>query len=282
MHSIVIKNIRSFFIIAFLTACSSLLSPVMVFAQSEADSVVYIEESVQDTAGEYQPEDVTVDDVEKKIYFRDKAGEDHFTINERHLPPGHVKKLKEDKDFWYADSDLKKKEARKTPEKKEQKEYVPFGQRVWVQALFWILIIGGFAGAIMWYLAESNVGLFRKKRIPAAAGTETDEMPEDIFAINYQREIDKARAKGDYRLAVRMMYLRLLKELSDKQIIQYKQDRTNLDYLMQVHSSRYYHSFFRLTRHFEYSWYGHFDVEEDAFKLIAKEFDQFDREIRQS
>ena len=90
-------------------------------------------------------------------------------------------------------------------------------QRTWVQTLLWIIIIGGFAYAIMWYLMDSQVGLFRKKNVPVKDmhGT-VEEMPEDIFAINYQKEIDKAANQGNYRLAIRLMYLRLLKNLASK------------------------------------------------------------------
>ena len=69
-------------------------------------------------------------------------------------------------------------------------------------------------------------------------------MTEDIFAINYQKEIDKACSKGNYRLAIRLMFLRLLKDLSEKNIIQYTQDKTNFDYLIQLHPTRLLQRFF--------------------------------------
>ena len=92
----------------------------------------------------------------------------------------------------------------------------------------------------MFYLADSNVGLFRRRKTlvdPASTGEE--EIPEDIFAINYQKEIDKAAAQGNYRLGIRLMFLRLLRSLSEKKnIIQYKRDRTNLDYPHAVASDK--------------------------------------------
>ena len=87
-------------------------------------------------------------------------------------------------------------------------------------------------------------------------GKEEELATEDIFAINYQKEIDKAAQQGNYRLAVRLLFLRILKNLSQKNIIRYTQDKTNLDYLVQLHATRYYSDFFRITRNYEYSWYG--------------------------
>jgi hypothetical protein len=67
--------------------------------------------------------------------------------------------------------------------------------------------------------------------------------------------------------------------MAEKNIIQYKQDRTNLDYLLQLHPTVYYNNFFRITRNYEYSWYGKFEVREGAYKMIRSDFDQFDHQL---
>ena len=194
---------------------------------------------------------------------------------QRHVPDSIVKKMQQDDDFWYANAEIKEE---KKPEDK-QSSYIPLGQRQWFQTLLWLIIIGGFAAAIMWYLAGSNVGLFRRKNKDLQHTGEEELETEDIFAINYQKEIDKAEANGNYRLAVRLMFLRLLKNMAEKNIIQYKQDRTNLDYLLQLHPTGYYNNFFRITRNYEYSWYGQFDVGEEAYRIIRNDFTQFDRQL---
>jgi hypothetical protein len=98
---------------------------------------------------------------------------------------------------------------------------------------------------------------------------------EDIFAINYQKEIDKAAAAKNYRLAIRLMFLRLLKTMSEQNVIQYKQDRTNFDYLTQLMNTRLYNDFFRITRNYEYVWYGKLSVSDETYAVIKKDFDQF-------
>lgn len=249
------------------------------YCQMVTDTVIVEEDQVEEPPPQEAIPDEEEEDKKQKKYFNTKDNADSFTVSERQLPPGYASGLKKDGDFWYADESFNKKEKEEKTEKTNE-EYVPLGQRSWVQTLLWIIIIGAFAAAIMYYLADSNVGLFRRKRTltdPSATGEE--EIPEDIFAINYQKEIDKAAAQGNYRLAIRLMFLRLLRSLSEKNIIQYKQDRTNLDYLMHLHPTKYYKTFFRLTRHFEFAWYGHFDVDNTAYTIIASEFNQFDREV---
>ena len=255
--------------------CLLLLScSCAVFSQNEPDTAIVIEEPFIDTS--YTESD---DDSYGDGEFLQKWGRDSFRVLERKLPDDFADSLKKSPDFWYADADVKKKEAKK---KENNARYVPLGQRTWFQTLLWFIIIAGFAGAIMWYLAESNVSFFRKKDSTVPPGGLSDEIPEDIFSINYQLEIDKAVTQKNFRLAVRLQFLRLLKKMADKNIIQYKHDRTNFDYLVQLNNTRHYHSFFRLARHYEYSWYGHFDVEEHAYKIIEGEFNQFDRDLNRA
>lgn len=232
---------------------------------------------------EVVPADDYSDDQEKSAedeYFREKEYQDDgwMQYKERNISDSALKKMQEDDDFWYANAVFNKEKKKE----KKQGGYVPLGQRQWFQTLIWIIIVGGFVTFLIMYLAGTEVGLFRKKSVPVNSKEEEEEMPEDIFAINYQKEIDKAAAQGNYRLAVRLMFLRLLKHMSEKNVINYKQDKTNLDYLMHLYSTRYYHDFFRITRHYEYSWYGKFEVSSDAYHQISKEMLQFENQLGKS
>ena len=68
--------------------------------------------------------------------------------------------------------------------------------------------------------------------------------------------------------------------MAERNIIRYKQDNTNLDYLSQLSTTTYYNDFFRITRNYEYSWYGHFDVNENAYHVIKKDFEHIDQQIK--
>jgi len=227
-------------------------------------------------ADDYTDEDVEADD----DYFWEKEYQDDAWMQhkQRKVSDSALKKMQEDDDFWYANAVFNKEK------KKDNKKggYIPLGQRQWFQTLIWIIIVGGFIAFLLIYLSGSEIGLFRKKSVPVSSKEEEEEMPEDIFAINYQKEIDKAAALGNYRLAVRLMFLRLLKNMSEKNVINYKQDKTNLDYLMQLYSTKYYQDFFRITRHYEYSWYGKFEVSSEAYQFINKEVMQFENLLRKN
>ncbi len=186
------------------------------------------------------------------------------------LPTVYKQKLKEDKDFWYANTIFQKKE------KDIEKEDASFGVHPVVRTLIWFLIIGGFAAFLIIFLYNSNAGLFRKSKRIKGVQQEVEEQ-EDIFEINYPKEINNAVSAGNYRLGVRLLFLQLLSQLANKKEIEYKQSHTNFDYLLQLQSTALYKDFFQLTRSYEYSWYGYFDLSEQQFRIIKNDFEDFQK-----
>lgn len=262
-----------FFLLLFLFTVTG----VPVFSQSTDDTTVAVTiestnlDSEENLLDEYAPDEVSKD---YKQQFEKKGA---FNINDslvrRGLPPGEIKKIQEDEDFWYANYAFKK-----AKEKKEEEMSIPWFEQAWGKTLLWIIIIGGFAVAIILFLSDSNIRLFRKKT-KIFADEKQDNETDDIFEINYSERIDKAVREGNYRLAVRLMFLQMLKTMSGKNIIQYKQDRTNLDYLLQLSNTAHYQDFFRLARNYEYTWYGNFPVNDEAWQLIKNDFEKFNNGI---
>jgi hypothetical protein len=258
--------------IIVLTCMQFCFFPVYAYAQDEpATDSVTIEGG--DQAGSIQKEPAS--------YFTVKEdNSDTGTVNLRQVPSGTVQKIKKQKDFWYADLTPENKEG----DTKENGAVLPertFSSSTWFQTLIWIIIIGGFATGIILYLSNNNVGFFRRKN-KMFGEEQGEEITEDIFSINYQAEIDKARSAGNYRLAVRLHFLRMLKIMSEKQVIRYAQDKTNFNYLIELQSGPYYESFFRITRDYEYSWYGQFPVTVDMYELIRQDFARMDKILDRS
>ncbi|MBL7737779.1 MAG: hypothetical protein JNK14_01080 [Chitinophagaceae bacterium] len=259
-------------------------------AWSQADTSGVLSEEMKEvmidtteTIVEPVPDDEDYDEgvaVEESKYFLKRAeqvnGGGPDSIQHRQLSDSLLKRLQGDEGFWYVNYPFEEKPTAGNP----QKRNIPLSETPAFQTLLWLVIIGGFAAFVIIYLSNSNAGLFRRKSV-AIAGTEEEEASTDnIFEINYQREIEKAVGKGNYRFAVRLMFLRLLRNMSEKNVIQYKPDKTNFDYLVQLHPTKHYGDFFRITRNYEYSWYGQFDIDPDKFALIKTDFDNFDNKLK--
>jgi hypothetical protein len=296
-----IKHNSHHFFSKILLVLFFITAAVTANAQTEAmdTTAIYEETAAPKAVADEEGED-------EKDYFLQKTPGEKFTVEQRQVSDKTIKELKEDDAFWYANKSNSKRKTEATitegekgrngrttpPPKIEEKDnpekyntpdepsdYTPLGQRGWFKTLMLIIAIAGFAAIVGWYLASGNVGFFRKKDKKTDEALTDEQMPEDIFAINYQKEIDKAATDGNYRLAIRLQYLRLLKQMAERNIINYKQDKTNFDYLAEVHPTAHYNHFFRITRNYEYSWYGKFDVSNEAYRIISTDYDNLGKQI---
>ena len=193
----------------------------------------------------------------------------------RAVPQQQLSKLKSDDDYWYVNTAPKReKKEYKAPEKPNS-----IFDQAWFKTLFWILLIGGFLALLIWFLATSNIHLFSRKSKSVTEEAINEEEGENIFEMNFEKEIQKAIDASNYRMAVRLMYLRTLRDLSLRNRIAYTHEKTNSDYLFQLAGTPYYKNFFRLTRDFDYTWYGHFPLTQDSFTVIQNEFNTFKQQL---
>lgn len=235
-----------------------------------AQEEILIDSTILSTDTVQVSEEVVDEEDKQEDPFMDPAHR-QVEITPRKLPSGKLEEIKSEKKFWYADSSFSKK-------KKSSRYGVPFFMRSWVKTLFWILVISAFAIALAWYLYNNNIRLFRKKNLPVKAAEE-EGLPESIFDIDYEKELQKALAANDHRLAVRLQFLGALRSLADKGLIQYRQDRTNMDYLFQLGGKTLYSDFFRVVRHYEYSWYGQFEVSQEKYLRIESDFQKLKQQL---
>jgi hypothetical protein len=193
---------------------------------------------------------------------------------ERKIHDSTIQRIKKEEAYWYADQTPGKQKPE--PEKKNSS----FLAHQWVLNLIWIVMLIVFVCVLVWYLAAGNIRVFRKAPIRLNEEHEID-YEEDLFTINFESEIRKAIDSNNYRLAIRLLFLSSLKQLNNNGVIVYKPTKTNADYLFHLYGSPYYKPFFRLSRFFDYVWYGKFQIDADGFKELQKEFVQFNDLLQQ-
>lgn len=204
-------------------------------------------------------------------------------ITQRSLIDKEVNALKQQDEFWYVPA-IEKLEMRLRNDPKfrdslmnaRNRELIDEQQngllyQPWFNTLVWILIIGIFAGAVIYFLVQNKINIFSKDA--AASFDESGEDDhDDIFSLSYIKLIQNAEKEKDHRLAVRLMFLQTLKLLSDTNAIQYQPDYTDLHYLQQLNQSKYYNDFFNVMRSYEYVWYGKFAISPEKYVSIKNEF----------
>lgn len=147
------------------------------------------------------------------------------------------------------------------------------GGEISLEILKYVLIVAAIVAIVLILLKNNLRSLFYGKS--ATTNIEFAELEEDIHAIDFNNLISKAIQEKDYRRAVRLHFLKLLKELTDKNLIAWKIDKTNKDYYIELSNTSYSRQFKELTFLYEYIWYGSFELNEDDYNTTINKFQAF-------
>lgn len=118
-------------------------------------------------------------------------------------------------------------------------------------------------------LNKEGIWIFGRGHKKIAVG---DLAGEDIHALDFNQMVSDTKTTGDYRLTLRYYYLWLLKKLSNRSIIDWHRDKTNADYLYEIKDPQLRKEFEYLSYVYDYSWYGEFPIDANAFEKAEKAF----------
>ncbi len=122
-------------------------------------------------------------------------------------------------------------------------------------------------------MGDDLANIFRRGSKEAAIAY--NESIENIHEISFDDELEKAINNKNYKLVIRLLYLRTLKQLSDAQLIHWQIEKTNSAYVNELTNDDQRQSFAVLTRQFEYIWYGNLPVNERSYQNIQTLFNDF-------
>lgn len=152
-----------------------------------------------------------------------------------------------------------------------------FGEALRNPLVQWLLAIlaVGVIGFIVWYLWSHQSGIFRRQEQLAR-----DEDTEDnIYGVDFGAAITEALGRENYREAVRLVYLRTLKALSDTRKIDWQPFKTPSQYVRELTASSSLSSegaatnpaaFRTLTAHFLRVRYGNFPASRPLYDEVEK------------
>ncbi|MFI8378230.1 DUF4129 domain-containing protein [Leeuwenhoekiella sp. NPDC079379] len=139
-----------------------------------------------------------------------------------------------------------------------------------VRVLPYLLLLGVVV-LLVWLFLKIDMGGSGFKNNSLNKVILTDEQ-QIIETQNIQDLIDDALLQKNYQLAVRYYYLLLLQKLANKDIIDWQVQKTNADYIYEIKNHELRIEFTKLTRIYDFIWYGNFEVSESAFSKAEKEF----------
>jgi hypothetical protein len=139
----------------------------------------------------------------------------------------------------------------------------------------WILLASlALVGLILYFLGFKSGKSFTGSL--GMAGTANDALHGDhLENRNLETELEAAIRMRNYKLAVRIIYLDVLKDLNAKQMIHWQKNKTNMEYVSELKNDDLRPLFKKITNSFEYVWYGDFSIDESTFKLMQNQMHLF-------
>ncbi len=157
---------------------------------------------------------------------------------------------------------------REKPDGPDLSWLAPFLKPV-IIAVFIFLIV--FILVLIWRNARLN----RKVEQPSKVTAQTiSQLEENLLESDLERTLRLALEQENYRAAVRIYYLMVIKALWTGNFIQWKKDKTNGAYLRELRGNAVHGAFRNATRAFEAIWYGDHDINATNFAQLVPLFDQ--------
>lgn len=246
---------RLFFILSFLLCCG--------ISQAQ-DSIPITEDPPKITAIKYTEKDIQVD-----------SG----TVETRHFEKDFKKKYT-DKEFIY---------EYKTPEKnwwdhfkhwlarqifnlfnfssvKSSLDFVAILFRI-IAILVVIILIYFIVKALIKREGRWIFGKNADKRALFYSDAE-----KNIHLLDFEKLIKESVEAGEKRIAVRYYYLWLLKVMAQNHYIEWDIEKTNSDYLYELHNPAHKEEFTYLSYLYNYIWYGEFEIDDITFRKTENRF----------
>lgn len=160
-----------------------------------------------------------------------------------------------------------------SPQKFEAKpndfRFPNFNLGIGAQIIMYLIFGAGLAFLIYFLFINSNFKANGQKYIPIDLD---DVPPSEIPLTELERLLSEALTKHDYRGAVRIYYLFILKDLSQKGWINWTKEKTNIHYINEMLNKQESGQFNTIVRYFEFIWYGKRNISQAQFKNIQPSF----------
>lgn len=143
-------------------------------------------------------------------------------------------------------------------------------QNKWAGVFIRIAFIGLFITAVIAIINQILGGKlsssFSGKKAEESLSLNISE--EELQEQDLDAMLDRSLSENNYKDAVRIIYLKALKELAAAELIHWKADKTNSDYLLELADHPAKPSFSRLTYFYEYVEYGDFEIDKNGFQKV--------------
>lgn len=251
-------RLRFLFLLMFFSFCANLTAQDADYSENtEALDSLEI-----DTVATYQSELDTI------VYNKTLE-----TAKDRNFTEDLSSKYNDD-DFVYTE------EVEKEPEVQQQRSSPIFAAIIqffafFLQSIFPFLLGGFLVYLILKFVVGFDFKGFKKTSKKITITEKLQQEDEDLEDLDLESLLKKALQENNFRLAIRFYYLLILKELTNKQVINYHKDKTNSEYASEIKDSDLQQKFSYLSYIYAYVWYGEFTLSQEDFKAVEHKYQSF-------
>lgn len=133
-----------------------------------------------------------------------------------------------------------------------------------------ILVIGILIFAL--YLILRKI---RPSDSKVTLNVEDEWNPTVVTKSELELKLEKAILGNNYRECVRIHFMFILKELIAKNYIDWKPEKTNYDYLVEVRTSKGYDKFDECVRIYDLVWYGDYEITQKDYERLKPSLENY-------
>ncbi len=186
---------------------------------------------------------------------------------------------KPEKEETYSNIKKPKKPSKpKKPKKSKQKNIdTSSGKTVFsVLEIIAYIVIGALIIFLVYYFFLNYKGSDTETKIDA----NFDETPpSEIPKSELERRLEAALAKEDYREAIRIYFIFIIKDLATKEWIKWEREKTNYSYLMEMRNKNQFDLFNEVVSIYDVVWYGNYIISMSLYQNVEPKFKQLLQEI---
>ncbi len=100
----------------------------------------------------------------------------------------------------------------------------------------------------------------------------TELTSKNITNLNFNNLIQQAEADANFSLAIRYYYLMVLQQLNKFKHIDFQEDKTDSEYLLETKIKSYFNEFKSILYLYNHVWFGKFSVNQHQYMLAQQQF----------
>ncbi len=134
--------------------------------------------------------------------------------------------------------------------------------------ILWVIVAAILCWLIFLIFKRRGIYFFARSGKKIKKAVVADETGDDFIPESWSSVIRQAEDNGNYRLAVRHSFRHIVHLMQTAKIISSERALANHQILSLLRQSNYHADFRQLLRHYEYIWYGDFEVQAQGYQHI--------------